>query len=97
MATAGPGDGRNAFNGANVLKEYYGKYDARVNLNGILAHAHRHQDNVPNSGYEQLGSRAAGWLRYSTFSGTSQLTGSIPIFFKDLHINGGARPAGCCK
>jgi hypothetical protein len=86
-----------AFYYASVRTRYYGTYEARVSLNGVGAYEHRHQDNVPNSGFEQLGSRAASWHRYSVFpysTGTDLLTGSIPLFFKDLHINGGAPTSG---
>lgn len=40
---------------------------------------------------ETLGSQRAD-VRY--YSGPTTLTGSIPIFFKDLHINGGAPTKG---
>jgi hypothetical protein len=87
----------NAFNFASVRTRYYGTYEARVSLNGVGAYEHRHQDNVPNSGFESLGSQRASWHRYSVFpysTGTAQLTGTIPIFFKDLNINGGAPTSG---
>ena len=64
------------------------KSSAAVILNGIQARAF-------SSGYPffrlQLGSRMLSG--YPTASPHS-LTGSIPIFFKDLHINGGAPTAG---
>ena len=94
----------NAFNFTNVPthsgRTYpsYGSFVANVNLNGVLAHARRHSDNIPNVGTERLGSRATGFFRNGPLSaslyGTYQLTGSIPLFFKDLHINGGAPTNG---
>ena len=78
---------------------YYGTFIARVNLNGILASAFRRNDGFPYSGSERLGSLATGFsqgnISYpSHVYGTYSLTGSIPLFFKDLHINGGAPTGG---
>jgi hypothetical protein len=85
----------NAFNYAYVVTQFFGTYNARVNLNGVLAYAHRRNNGNPNSGFEQLGSRATFYNHSGPyFSGTAYLTGSIPLFFKDLHINGGAPTSG---
>jgi hypothetical protein len=63
------------------------KLSAEVMLNGIQARGYF-------TGYPlsrlYLGSRR---LTCTPGSPTHSLTGSIPIFFKDLHINGGARTA----
>jgi protein with PEP-CTERM/exosortase system signal len=56
-----------------------------VDLNGVRASASWSNDFV--NGFARLGSRE---VSYSTFS----LMGSVPIFFKDLHINGGAPTSG---
>jgi hypothetical protein len=54
----------------------------------------------PFGGFMQLGSRSADFHYYRRYSGTiyssgtRSLMGSIPIFFKDLHINGGAPTRG---
>jgi hypothetical protein len=56
---------------------------AAVNLNGI--HAQGYHYFVPGLFTAQLASQITSY-------GT--LTGSIPIFFKDLHINGGKPTAG---
>ena len=75
-------------------------YFMRVKLNGVSA-SFFHYDAI---GYlyhrMRLGSRVAhltlvniGYPSYARY-GTSSLMGSIPIFFKDLHINGGARTRG---
>jgi hypothetical protein len=91
----------NAFNRLSVLTESgrtlpnYTHFSARVNLNGILAAARRTNDECPFFGTERLGSRVTGFnLTCPYFYGTYQLTGSIPLFFKDLHINGGAPITG---
>jgi len=91
----------NAFNYVNYVTTnghplpYYGRYNARANLNGILASAFRINSANPNAGYEQLGPQRTFYRHSgSSLSGTYQLTGSIPIFFKDLHINGGAPTGG---
>jgi hypothetical protein len=56
---------------------------ARAHLNGILAGFFLHYDYYHTA---YLGSQRSRYPRY--------LTGSIPIFFKDLHINGGAPTTG---
>jgi hypothetical protein len=76
---------------------FYGNSRARVNLNGIRAYAKRTNIGFPYFGFEQLGSLSAGFTRtvgYPSFFGTYSLTGSIPLFFKDLHIDGGAPTRG---
>jgi hypothetical protein len=78
-----------------IPNPYYGNLTARVNLNGILASAHRFNFGAPFSGTERLGSRVTGFYRFPPyFYGTYSLTGSIPLHFNDLHINGGARTSG---
>jgi hypothetical protein len=56
---------------------------AGVNLNGVRASAYF---NYGESNFLRLGSER----RFNTYT----LTGSIPILFKDLHINGGAPTSG---
>jgi len=60
---------------------------ADVRLNGILAHAFWSEDYA--MGRAAIGSKSA----YINLSHGS-FTGTIPIFFKDLHINGGAPTEG---
>jgi hypothetical protein len=73
---------------------------ARATLNGVQAYLwvyYGFGEPYPDaSGGIRLGSRAARWSRthYGHLFGTLSLTGSIPIFFKDLHINGGAPTSG---
>jgi hypothetical protein len=81
-----------AFYRAYVPTFLYGTYTARVSLNGVLAYGHLRTENIPRSGFIKLGSQATSWLS-TDFNSYHQLTGSIPIFFKDLHINGG-KPTG---
>jgi hypothetical protein len=79
---------------------YPATFDAGVILNGVGARAHDHESAVPNFGSEVLGSRIGHFsirtwnFRYPSLQGTFSLTGSIPLFFKDLHINGGAPTMG---
>ena len=92
---------------AGYPSEYgdYGHRVARVTLNGVKAGAYWGESGVGIQffhGNVRLGSGGASYRR--TFnhynnttvhsSGTHSLTGSIPIFFKDLHINGGAPTEG---
>ena len=56
---------------------YYTDFHARVNLNGVLAQADRHNDGNPSNGTERLGSRVMGFAR----------TGSS-IFLWYLSVNG---------
>jgi hypothetical protein len=73
----------------------YTNSNARVTLNGILASARRHDDGGRDYRNMQLGSHTASYVRSgSEVYGTLSLTGAIPIFFKDLHINGGAPTSG---
>jgi hypothetical protein len=62
---------------------------AQARLNGVFAFAS--VSFVPSNKFERviLGSQEKGF-----YSGYFSLTGLIPIFFKDLHINGGAQTAG---
>jgi hypothetical protein len=64
-------------------------FSASVFINGVFARGYRRIGN-PYS-YMRLGSHI---LRSSCNCLTSSLTGSIPIFFKDLHINRGAPTKG---
>ena len=104
------GDGHPDLTIANAHAGYpseYGDYGhrvARVTLNGVKAVAFWDDSGVTFRNFDgnvRLGSRGA---HYSAFIGpggttlhsygTHSLTGSIPIFFKDLHINGGAPTEG---
>jgi len=104
------GDGHPDLTIANAHAGYpseYGDYGhrvARVTLNGVKAVAFWDDSGVTFRNFDgnvRLGSRGA---HYSAFIGpggttlhsygTHSLTGSIPIFFKDLHINGGAPTKG---
>ena len=72
-------------------------YFAGVNLNGIRAFARYNRYNL--TGDLTLGSKHAhffdgGATNYPYGYGTANLTGSIPISFTDLHINGGALTKG---
>ena len=62
---------------------------AGVDLNGVHAYAF-HSGQYP-LGTVQLGSKTGHW---AAGSGTPSLNGSIPVTFKDLHINGGALTQG---
>jgi hypothetical protein len=89
----------NAFNATHMLTTTsvpgYTVFTARVNLNGVLASAARRNSGNPFNGTERLGSLVAHFgVTGPTFTGTYSLTGSIPLSFKDLHINGGALTTG---
>jgi protein with PEP-CTERM/exosortase system signal len=72
----------------------FNKYYVFAKLNGVIAKGFASNDSYPH-GYLQLGSRFATWYQIPSHTGgTRSLTGSIPIFFKDLHINGGAPTTG---
>jgi len=77
----------NAFNAVVPDGIYYHNSYANVDLNGVHAQASFFGNSV--FGFVQLGSRTG-----FSHGGGVYLTGSIPIFFKDLHINGGARTRG---
>ena len=82
----------NAFNSVSIPSSLgfpHVHYIARVNLNGVSARADVFRyDGV---GTLQLGSH----VTFFGLSGPSgSLMGSIPVFFKDLHINGGALTSG---
>ena len=85
----------NAFNSVYYRTYISGAlYVAAVNLNGVRAHAFFHPyDQI---GYVTLGSKSAYFFVPSVYAGygTSKLVGSIPITFKDLHINGGRQTEG---
>jgi hypothetical protein len=68
---------------------YYFFYLAGATLNGIQAYGYFSNDHV--YGKMRLGSRSGFSYGHSY---TTQLTGSIPIFFKDLNINRGAPTFG---
>jgi hypothetical protein len=68
----------------------FNRYFAQVNLNGIRAAAF--VDNDHGFGYVQLGLETKGFYRSGVYF--ASLTGSIPLFFKDLHINGGIPTKG---
>jgi hypothetical protein len=91
------GDGHPDLTIANAS---YMFYTARAILNGVGAsvryyYGFSHSHGVRNSGSMRLGSQRASWYLYDFHvHGTQSLTGSIPIFFKDLHINGGAPTMG---
>src|SRR5438067_649491 len=66
-----------------VIYVYY-RFGAFVNLNGVRADAI----------YDPSSRFGSGRLGSQTFYGYGHVTGSIPLFFKDLHINGGAPTEG---
>jgi hypothetical protein len=99
------GDGHPDLTVANAFSYRQQPYNAGVTLNGVQASCHWYDTGAPNGVVDalmRLGSRVAFWHRNShpssggiyTTSGTRSLMGSIPIFFKDLHINGGAPTRG---
>lgn len=65
-------------------------YYVGVTLNGTVAAAEWNQYDLV--GFAQLGSRVASAFYPS--AGRASVTGAIPIFFKDLHIDGGAPTLG---
>jgi hypothetical protein len=67
-------------------------YYAGVSLNGIRAFAL--WNFYSRLGHVRLGSKFVRFSSYPTYPGIHSLTGSIPIFFKDLHINGGTPTEG---
>jgi len=69
----------------------YNRSFVKVKLNGLSARGYNDHDF--GFGTVNLGSRHGSWYRGSYISSAS-LTGAIPIFFKDLHINGGAPTRG---
>ena len=87
------GDGHPDLTIANVYVEY--NYHVFVTLNGVRASAFYDATNGYLAGGERLGERLAYFHTYNyNRYGTASLIGSIPIFFKDLHINGGAPTSG---
>ena len=91
------GDGHPDLTIANIVG---GSYDyAGVTLNGTRAICRYAAGSFIFNGRMKLGLRSASFhsqrLTYPyTHFGTYSLMGSIPIFFKDLHINGGAPTRG---
>jgi hypothetical protein len=85
----------NAFNSIYIppsLGGGYTNYVARVNLNGVSARAHvARYDAV---GFLTLGSHSKYFNGFRSGVVSGSLTGSIPVSFKDLHINGGALTKG---
>lgn len=74
---------------------YLNKYGAGVDLNGV--HAQAYADNDYGFGTARLGAKTNHFGPRSFTSGVhpyASLMGSIPISFKDLHINGGALTKG---
>jgi len=103
------GDGHPDLTIANAHAGYgyygYSEHFARVTLNGVEAAAFwREAGGGIQFFYGNVrlgGGRASYGRNYNHYnnttsfsSGTHSLTGSIPIFFKDLHINGGAPTEG---
>lgn len=82
----------NAFNSVTIpssLGPGHTHYIARVNLNNVSARADAF--NYDGVGTLQLGSHVEF---FGTSGNSGSLTGSIPVSFKDLHINGGALTKG---
>jgi hypothetical protein len=89
------GDGHPDLTIANVIRQYY---HAGVKLNGVYA-SFQFFGTMGYNGHMRLGARSAFYSYFRTGGqtyryGTPSLMGSIPIFFKDLHINGGAPTSG---
>jgi len=89
----------NAFNSVFTREPTASSYfsSAGVIINGVRARAFYHRLDLV--GYVTLGSKRAGFFGHPSLgssygSGTNLLTGSIPIFFKDLHVNGGTPTKG---
>ncbi len=73
----------------------FNKYFVQVDLSGV--HAQAYADNDYGFGYVQLGSQTNHFGARSVTYGVhpyASVTGSIPISFKDLHINNGALTKG---
>jgi len=91
---------KNAFNSVfTQLPTFSGTLSiARVNINGVRARAFYHAYDL--NGYAILGLRGGNFYygghtnNPTSGIGTATLTGSVPILFKDLHINGGALTKG---
>ena len=90
------GDGHPDLTIANA----YGGSFAFVTLNGVQAYMDHFLTSPDLDVFMGLGGQRAHYHLYrpsrgtSTHYGTRSLMGSIPIFFKDLHINGGAPTRG---
>jgi MYXO-CTERM domain-containing protein len=92
------GDGHPDLTIANADNRY--GYRAQVTLNGVQAYCRWFDSGLVHTGFMRLGSKHATWYDgwyYNTTHGTRSLMGSIPIFFKDLHINGGAPTRGALQ
>ncbi len=80
----------------SVFTGYYHRFNnARVNLNGVAAEAFLKSYDFPyNFGTAKLGSLHR--IFYTSFDqhNSTTIVGLIPISFKDLRINGGARTSG---
>lgn len=63
-----------------------------VGLNGVVCYAFFSHDFL--YGIDQIGSKSLHFHFKNVTSSGTRLTGSIPISFKDLHINGGALTIG---
>jgi hypothetical protein len=70
----------------------YTQYIARASLNGVEARADALR--YDGSGSLRLGSQHKRFAFSISHSLSGSLTGSIPVSFKDLHINGGALTEG---
>jgi hypothetical protein len=81
-----------AFTSPGIPNAYYARYWARANVNGIQAYGWA--DNDGGVGEVILGLQAKGFYGLYSQIWSASLTGTIPIFFKDLHINGGAPTEG---
>jgi hypothetical protein len=83
-----------------IANAYGSGIQAQVSLNGVPAYMEFSNLGAPTylDAFMRLGSRRAFWHQNThtvpSTTGTPSLMGSIPIFFKDLHINGGAPTRG---
>jgi hypothetical protein len=92
------GDGHPDLTIANAR---YSFFSAGVSLNGVHASFQVHYGTYDGHALMQLGLQGAhfDWTYNPNIyphqqTGTPSVTGSIPIFFKDLHINAGAPTSG---
>jgi hypothetical protein len=79
----------------NTTNDYFNRYYVQVDLNGV--HASAFASNDYGFGTVRLGSKTNHFGARSVTFGVhpyASLMGSIPISFKDLHINGGALTKG---
>jgi hypothetical protein len=80
------------FTSNGVPLTQYNKYFATVSLNGVLAQVYVSNDY--GRGYVTLGLQHKSFYRRSGSPSYASVTESIPLIFKDLHINGGALTKG---